>query len=1140
MTTDSSNIAITQHVATLLDDLITWRTIGNKQSDIRETTNIQPHGGAWMPADRSFDRILFWRTVENNSFQLFEYSMSRNLLHNALQIQFGVSTTVLPNVFIVELPDRKEICLMFVTHIGVYRWILKHPTLSNIGQLEQPQSILADITDDYLNNRNHFYRHDLQLYSQVTCAYTNDHLIYALYNEIETIILRFDNQDHLSSPQQIIFPKRQSSGLFNFLWNPNKSVTPTQQNQPLIAGQTTIIYSTMTMTIILYDNGQLRFLSDQLDTIIHEYNLSTDLPRLSSKIPTKMFLDYCQYETFSDELVTRLFVILDSNELLHLLIYEFQYDSSENFQFSLYQNKTYSKSLQSTDHANLPHGSSLTSVTCTNDRILFHLLTNQNRSILLLIHYELKTTNYEQFIQLPTDSNEKIINDDSTTIDDIERRLKSPGQFTIDMIKDALWITFNLNLDEYNQSWTSLTQILQQLPIIIQSLCNDHCEENSIRNEDRLQILTKFWQNLYSTLIDLRAHALVLYGCRIFDERQLIIIIHKSAVSLYSMSKAALPINPKYSRYVKDIELLVKTSDDETIARIDDDLFNETSANEQQLNTQQLIRIQKHLEPIVNNDQLTEIFQSIYDKHSSKINSNEINNNIFSSKIARRLIVLVFVQLCHERIHQIERLNKLIPLIFRTNHIRINSHRIEKLQDQILPYLQDLLQIYQILLWLSSCGIESSSITVDDRDLFIENLVFQQSQQRYKTRIGNQSLIEQVLMDNYPQEQILPDADNWFQIILHSIDNLLTLVWPNNDFLITYLPSRHQWTILDQYCGKFSWFKELNSARQFFHALTFYRSGTNIETATRHLAAVLKELHTDPLLLKMFGQQTIPELFYIEWIREYLKYFGQSQHVASFLHQSLQSSYSPDIRALIIKELFKTSIDLKNFDDAFWCIQNTNDYLSQKQFTFEYALAICSLSNEQSLYRLQTLVQYQRDKLGYIDFELLAYLERTCVETQPIQSSHVYALYEIYKTIKLPLKMAQIMYHYGCLINDIKEQKNVFQLAYDALSTIQQTNDSTDRLFIYPINYEYNSLAPLHTDDNSSQLISIDECRQKLAIISAIYTLKTNRSSATVQITDTMHPTQLSGLLAKFHYHTEAQQLLDAFHINKSSMYFVH
>jgi hypothetical protein len=61
--------------------------------------------------------------------------MSRNLLHNALQIQFGVATTVLPNVFIVELPDRQQICLMFVTHIGIYRWILKHPILTGVGQL---------------------------------------------------------------------------------------------------------------------------------------------------------------------------------------------------------------------------------------------------------------------------------------------------------------------------------------------------------------------------------------------------------------------------------------------------------------------------------------------------------------------------------------------------------------------------------------------------------------------------------------------------------------------------------------------------------------------------------------------------------------------------------------------------------------------------------------------------------------------------------------------------------------------------------------------------------------------------------------------------------------------------------------------
>jgi hypothetical protein len=54
--------------------------------------------------------------------------------------------------------------------------------------------------------------------------------------------------------------------------------------------------------------------------------------------------------------------------------------------------------------------------------------------------------------------------------------------------------------------------------------------------------------------------------------------------------------------------------------------------------------------------------------------------------------------------------------------------------------------------------------------------------------------------------------------------------------------------------------------RLFFHALTIYRSGTNIDTATRHLAVVLKELHIDPLLIKMFGKQLIPELFYIEWV----------------------------------------------------------------------------------------------------------------------------------------------------------------------------------------------------------------------------------------------------------------------------------
>ena len=53
---------------------------------------------------------------------------------------------------------------------------------------------------------------------------------------------------------------------------------------------------------------------------------------------------------------------------------------------------------------------------------------------------------------------------------------------------------------------------------------------------------------MYSTLIDLRAHALVLLGCRIFDERQLIILIHKSAISIYSITNGTPIINAKYSR----------------------------------------------------------------------------------------------------------------------------------------------------------------------------------------------------------------------------------------------------------------------------------------------------------------------------------------------------------------------------------------------------------------------------------------------------------------------------------------------------------------------------------------------------------------------------------------------------------------
>lgn len=226
----------------------------------------------------------------------------------------------------------------------------------------------------------------------------------------------------------------------------------------------------MTMTIILYENGLLRFLSDQLDTILSEHNLSDDLPRLSSsKTSKKIFLDYCQYETFTDELITRLFVLFDSNDLLHLLIYEFQYDQQESFRFSVYQNKTYTKAAQTTEYSHLPYGSSLTSITCTNDRLILQFLTNQNRSILFFLQYELKTHNREEFLQLPMN-----INENSTTIDEIERRLNSPGEFTIDMIKEAFWITFNCNLDEFNQSWTTITQILQQLPMILQTLVRKH------------------------------------------------------------------------------------------------------------------------------------------------------------------------------------------------------------------------------------------------------------------------------------------------------------------------------------------------------------------------------------------------------------------------------------------------------------------------------------------------------------------------------------------------------------------------------------------------------------------------------------------------------------------------------------------
>jgi len=1126
--TDLANNAVVQHVTTLLDDLIIWRSVGNKIFDSRGTSNIQPHAGAWMPTDRSFDRILFWRTSENNSFQLVEYSLSKNLLHNAVEIHFGGATTVLPNVFVVELPDKEEICLMFATHLGVYRWNLIHPMLASHGQLESSQSILNEINDEFLVGRNSFHRIDLQHYGQVTCAYTTDYLVYALHNEIETIVLRFDNQNQFGSPQQFIFPKRQSSSLFNFLWNSNKSATSNQMAQPLIVGQTTIVNGRMTMTIVLYDNGLLKFLSSQLENVFYEHNLSTDVTFSTSKIATKMFLDYCQYETFSDELITRLFVVLDSTDVLHLLIYEFQFDENQQLRFQLYQNKSYTKNVHIDDHAHLPHGSTLTSMNCTNDRITLHFLTNQNRSILLLVQYELKTNLRDQFVPLPLDKSERSLNDDN-----LERCLNAPGHFTVDMIKEALWITFNLNFDDFNPSSQSVTQILQQLPTILQNLCNEHCDDEGIPRDDRTKILSQFWQNLYSTLIDLRAQALVLLGCRMFDERQLIVLIHKSAVSFYSTCKAPPTINPRFTRYIRDIETLLKFSDDEIVERLDDAIYNENNATTDQL---KIGRIVKYLDPVMNNDQLVETLQSMFEKNETK----PIGTSMFSSKVSRRLLTLVFVQLCNERLEQVERLIKIFPLVFRSNEtqMRVNSQRLERIQDKVLPYLNELAKIYENFLWFSSRGTEISTNSSDDHEILIENLFQSQNDenQQPKTRLNNQSLIEQIFADSNQRQQTLIDAENWFSTILNTAENLLGLFWPNNDFLLTYLPTRHQWTVLDQYCSKFSSFKHFNGARNFFQSVTFYRSGHNLDIATKCFATSLTELRTDPLLTKLFGQRSSPELFYIEWVREYLKSFSQGQNVALFLHQSLQISHSNEIRALIIKQLFKTSLELKNFDDAFWCIQNIGDFLSQKQFTFDYAVAVCSLNLDQSLYRLQTLLQYQRDRLGRIDFELIAYLERKSVENQPIESKYIMTLYEIYKMFKLPLKMAQIMYHYGSSLHDISEQKKAFQLAFDAIQSIRlNPNDSTDRLFVYPLNNEYNSLAPLNVDQPAAHLVGYEECRQRLAMISAIEILRSNRSSSNLQLTETMHPTQLSGLLMKFHYQNEAQQLLEAFHLEKTS-----
>lgn len=207
-----------------------------------------------------------------------------------------------------------------------------------------------------------------------------------------------------------------------------------------------------------------------MDTILHEHNISDDLGQTLTKSSKKMFIDYCQYETFADELITRLFIVVDGHDLVDLLIYEFQYDPRNNFVFTIYQNKAYSKNMNSNEHSHLPHGASLTSLTCTNDQLLLQFVTSQNRPLLLLVQYETKSNVHERFISLPIDKHSKYVNDDSASIDDIHQQLNSPGEFTIDMIKEALWITFNFNIDDFQQTSTSVQQILQQLPTILQTL----------------------------------------------------------------------------------------------------------------------------------------------------------------------------------------------------------------------------------------------------------------------------------------------------------------------------------------------------------------------------------------------------------------------------------------------------------------------------------------------------------------------------------------------------------------------------------------------------------------------------------------------------------------------------------------------
>lgn len=105
--------------------------------------------------------------------------------------------------------------------------------------------------------------------------------------------------------------------------------------------------------------------------------------------------------------------------------------------------------------------------------------------------------------------------------------------------------------------------------------------------------------------------------------------------------------------------------------QLDSKFFREKKTLMSMIVIRKFNRIERHLEPIINNDHLLESLQSIYDQYSSKIDSNHGNRtNTYSSKIARRLLVLVFVEQCQEKIKQIEGLTKLLPLSFRSNQVK--------------------------------------------------------------------------------------------------------------------------------------------------------------------------------------------------------------------------------------------------------------------------------------------------------------------------------------------------------------------------------------------------------------------------------------------------------------------------------------